>query len=339
MISVNNLKTDSKDDYEKVMTSIPSPEPAISCFDDLDFFKDFENEFPAIVYNDAQTSKSDLLTELILSPQHIDEFNLNDKTSLSEYDEEEQNILYFNDLFPFNIIHPGDLKTEKDNDDNEIDIIQSSGILFYLFMNLYVSLGVSFNPKRYYKDGVYTRMLRRPRSRATRYGYFMIYQEGGCSRCRDCSRDLKIDIRYVMVSRVLRLALKYGEELPIIDMAELVRLKICIEIDNTWAWVAMGPERKPDATTGAPGVAQDAPARMDRLEKDVHEIRGVLAEQREVIDAMARDLLRFTVCAASRIAQLLDSARVTYTPYSETRIPYQRGVRCRTDGANTSTAH
>ncbi|GJR08547.1 hypothetical protein Tco_0791199 [Tanacetum coccineum] len=45
---------------------------------------------------------------------------------MSEYDEEEQNVLYFNDLFPFNIIHPNDLKTEKDNDDNDIDIIQSS---------------------------------------------------------------------------------------------------------------------------------------------------------------------------------------------------------------------
>ncbi|GJZ60206.1 hypothetical protein Tco_0616022 [Tanacetum coccineum] len=94
MISVNNLKTDSENDYEKVMPSIPSPEPAISCFDDLDFFKDFENEFPAIVYNDAQTSKSDLLTELIFNPQHINEFDLSDETSLSEYDEEEQNILY-----------------------------------------------------------------------------------------------------------------------------------------------------------------------------------------------------------------------------------------------------
>ncbi|GKA96779.1 hypothetical protein Tco_0818874 [Tanacetum coccineum] len=124
MISVNNLKTDSENDYEKVMPSIPSPEPAISCFDDLDFFKDFENEFPAIVYNDAQTSKSDLLTEPILNPQHIDEFDLSDETSLSEYDEEEQNILYFNDLFPFNIIRSDDLKSEKDKDDNDIDITQ-----------------------------------------------------------------------------------------------------------------------------------------------------------------------------------------------------------------------
>ncbi|GJZ34682.1 hypothetical protein Tco_0580499 [Tanacetum coccineum] len=36
------------------MPSILSPEPAISYCDDLDFFKDFKNESPAIVYNDAQ---------------------------------------------------------------------------------------------------------------------------------------------------------------------------------------------------------------------------------------------------------------------------------------------
>ncbi|GKE68910.1 hypothetical protein Tco_1526982, partial [Tanacetum coccineum] len=68
MISVNDLKKDSENDYEKVMPSIPSPKPAISCFDDLNIFTDFENEFPVIVYNDAQTSKSNLLTEPILNP-------------------------------------------------------------------------------------------------------------------------------------------------------------------------------------------------------------------------------------------------------------------------------
>ncbi|GKF74593.1 hypothetical protein Tco_0220925, partial [Tanacetum coccineum] len=32
-------------------------------------------------------------------------------------------------------------------------------------------------------------------------------------------------------------------ELPIIDMTELVRLHICAQFDDTWAWVAIGPER------------------------------------------------------------------------------------------------
>ncbi|GJS24771.1 hypothetical protein Tco_0453403 [Tanacetum coccineum] len=126
MIYVNDLKTDSENDNEKVMPSIPLLEPTTSYIDDLDFFKDFKKEFPAIVYNDAQTSKSDLLTEPTLNPQHIDKFNLNNETSLPEYDEEEQKIVYFNDLFPFNVIHPNDLKLDEDNDNNEINIIQSS---------------------------------------------------------------------------------------------------------------------------------------------------------------------------------------------------------------------
>ncbi|GKC07524.1 hypothetical protein Tco_0999134 [Tanacetum coccineum] len=85
IISVNDLKTDSENDNNKVnMPLLPSPEPTVSCFDL--YFNDFENEFLAIVYNDAQTSKLDFLTEPTLSPQHIDEFNLKDETSLSEFD-------------------------------------------------------------------------------------------------------------------------------------------------------------------------------------------------------------------------------------------------------------
>ncbi|GJW50324.1 hypothetical protein Tco_0091675 [Tanacetum coccineum] len=60
IIYVNNLKTDSENANDKVnMPLFPSPEPMVSYFDDLDYFKDFENKFPAIVYNDAQTSKLD----------------------------------------------------------------------------------------------------------------------------------------------------------------------------------------------------------------------------------------------------------------------------------------
>ncbi|GJZ11319.1 hypothetical protein Tco_0546078 [Tanacetum coccineum] len=76
IISVNDLKTDSENDNDKVnIPLLPSPEPTVSYFDDLDYLKDFEKEFPAIVYNDAQTSKLDFLTEPTLSPQYIDEFN------------------------------------------------------------------------------------------------------------------------------------------------------------------------------------------------------------------------------------------------------------------------
>ncbi|GJS84114.1 hypothetical protein Tco_0750655 [Tanacetum coccineum] len=114
-------------DLENEFPAIVYHDAQTSELDDLDYFNDFEKEFPAIVYNDAQTSKLDFLTEPTLSPQHIDEFDLKNETSLSKCDEEEQNVLYFNDLFPFNVIYPHDLKSDKDNDDEKIDIKQSSG--------------------------------------------------------------------------------------------------------------------------------------------------------------------------------------------------------------------
>nr|GEW71815.1 hypothetical protein [Tanacetum cinerariifolium] len=76
IIYVDNLKTDSENDNDKFnMPSFSSPEPMVSYFDDLDYFKDFEKEFPAIIYNDALTSKLDILTEPTVNPQHVNEFN------------------------------------------------------------------------------------------------------------------------------------------------------------------------------------------------------------------------------------------------------------------------
>ncbi|GJR82804.1 hypothetical protein Tco_0153589 [Tanacetum coccineum] len=154
-------------------------------------------------------------------------------------------------------------------------------------------------------------------------------------------------------------------ELPIIDMAELVRLHIYVQLDDTWAWVAMGLERQPDAAAGALRVAHDAlvineggqadpapvhappplpapartmPQRMARLEEDAHEIRGILTEQREVIDAMARDFSRFSTWVTTGFGWMMDKAGVTYVPYAQTRVSYQRRIRQRTGEASTSTA-
>nr|GEW48889.1 hypothetical protein [Tanacetum cinerariifolium] len=129
VIYVDNLKIDSENDNVKFdMPSFPSLEPTVSYSDDLDYFKDFETEFPDNVYNDALASKLDSLTEPAVSPHHIDKLSLKNDTSLSKYDEKEQNIVYFNDLFPLNMIYLDNLKSDKDNDDDdEINIIQYLG--------------------------------------------------------------------------------------------------------------------------------------------------------------------------------------------------------------------
>ncbi|GJY91986.1 hypothetical protein Tco_0507768 [Tanacetum coccineum] len=121
-------------------------------------------------------------------------------------------------------------------------------------------------------------------------------------------------------------------ELLIIDMAELVGLQIYEQLDDTWAWVAMGPERQPDATADTLGVApppppaasRTMPQRMARLEEDVHEIRGALTKQHEVIDAMARDFSRFCTWTTTSLIQMMDRAGVKYMSYSQTLREYTR---------------
>ncbi|GJR73589.1 hypothetical protein Tco_0085954 [Tanacetum coccineum] len=358
IISVNDLKTDLENDNEKVnMPSFPPPEPTVSCFDDLDFFKDFENEFPAIVYNNAQTSKSNLLTEPILNPQHIDEFNLKDETSLSECDEEEQNVLNFNDLFPFNVIYPNDSKSDKDNDDDKVDIEHSSGDLSVKPLPDVINTDVGAYAHGYaplpphnhrhlwlhYQD--LAKRIRMVYTRDNEQEVFMshawrrlfgiqaplvqefILEFFSTCRIRDemgldvaglhTTEEMAEDgfgaywlgservipdkgilvitgLRFLLIggrhlkmhtkgrkssaklSRghfIGRLAHHFGlvsddglkglsivtRELSLIDMGELVKLNICKEIGDDWAWIALGPERQQVAVAGAPRATKDAP--------------------------------------------------------------------------------
>ncbi|GJT63758.1 hypothetical protein Tco_1015238 [Tanacetum coccineum] len=72
--------------------------------------------------------------------------------------------------------------------------------------------------------------------------------------------------------------------------------------------------------------------RMARLEEDVHEIRGALTEQREVIDVMDHDFSRFSTWVTTGIGRMMDRVGVSYTPYSQTHMSYQRRVRQRSHG-------
>ncbi|GJY47168.1 hypothetical protein Tco_0436231, partial [Tanacetum coccineum] len=47
----------------------------------------------AIVYNDALTSELEFSSEPMVSPQHVDELNWKNETSLSEYDDEKYNVI------------------------------------------------------------------------------------------------------------------------------------------------------------------------------------------------------------------------------------------------------
>ncbi|GJX65195.1 hypothetical protein Tco_0299538 [Tanacetum coccineum] len=102
--------------------------------EDVYYLRFFDEEFPAIINNDALASKLGFSSEPTISPQHIDEINLKNETSLSEYDDEKYNVISYNDLFFFNIISVNESKLDTGNDDDKIDVKQSWGI--YLLNHL-----------------------------------------------------------------------------------------------------------------------------------------------------------------------------------------------------------
>ncbi|GJU85842.1 hypothetical protein Tco_1293388 [Tanacetum coccineum] len=475
-----------------------------------DDLKKAQDHISTIVYDDALTCKSNFLTEPTLSPQHIDEFDLKDETSFSECDEVEQNVLYFNDLFSFNISYPDNLQSDKDNDDNKIDIIQSSGDMAFpprdqrhqylrygglKYTNADIADFETRLAKIYIREvhnihvfdfwGMSDLMAEGLRGRMLRDRVCLLAELGGgylrlealeeietagfglywaksarqihdkgdlsaywigissmgdilgtppsytlirdpmlgllhrliaCSMAGRSQAPEKVtvtnlfylrgmDVGSVNVPYLLarylrlfasgrkqgamisggqfdaRLAEHFGlltkerlqgltvimRDLPVIDMTELVRLQICEEIDDTWAWVAQGPKRQQVAAAGVPEASKDAPVadegapaipapvqapqppppvagpaqtmaqRLARVEEDMHEIRGELGEQREILDSMAYDFSQFSTWTVVGLSQMTSQARVRYTSYADFQIPYARHTRRRTDGANTST--
>ncbi|GJT10175.1 hypothetical protein Tco_0857217 [Tanacetum coccineum] len=92
-------------------------------------------------------------------------------------------------------------------------------------------------------------------------------------------------------------------ELSIIDMAELDALVI-----DEGGQANPTPVQAPPLP---PAAARTMPQRMARLEEDVHEIRGTLAEQHDVISAMAHDFSRFCTWTTTSLVRMMDRAGVT----------------------------
>ncbi|GJR42544.1 hypothetical protein Tco_1310647 [Tanacetum coccineum] len=80
---------------------------------------------------------------------------------------------------------------------------------------------------------------------------------------------------------------------------------ICDELDDTWVWVALGPERQPDAVAGALEVTKGA--------SDIDEGAQAVLGLREVLDSMARDFSRFVIWTISSLSLMMDKSGVRLT--------------------------
>ncbi|GKC80163.1 hypothetical protein Tco_1130937 [Tanacetum coccineum] len=219
------------------MPSFPSPEPTVSYFDDLDYFNNFEKEFPAIIYNDALTSKLDFLTEPTINPQHIDEFNSIDETSLSEFDIEHSS---------------GDLSVKPLPDVINIDVgAYAQGT---------VDTAYSLNEYSVYDTGINTAY---PRGVFISRAWRRLFEIRGLLEFFSTFKFGEVVVDLDMAG-ALQFQLGGGPDDEIchrlIACSIVGRSQAPKKLDDMWSWVAPGPERQPNVAAGAFEAAKDAPA-------------------------------------------------------------------------------
>ncbi|GKD79837.1 hypothetical protein Tco_1342458, partial [Tanacetum coccineum] len=133
------------------------------------------------------------------------------------------------------------------------------------------------------------------------------------------------------------------------------RLQICIEVDDTWAWVAMGPERQPDAAAGAPAVIEDALAIDEGDQAVLAPVQALAVNEGDQavlapVQAPRQPPPPPPPAAARTMPQrlgrleeeLMDASGLTYQAFDGTfrgssPAAFQRRTRQRTGEASTST--
>ncbi|GJS89219.1 hypothetical protein Tco_0771855 [Tanacetum coccineum] len=302
--------------------------PTVSYFDDLDYLKDFENEFPAIVYNDALTSKLDILTE----PTDNDDKPRMDVSVIPLANEINIDVGTY---------AQGMLMEHRDAQGQSVFTSRTWRRLFKIQGPLLGGVRRCMSWREFILGmGQHTA----EEIESVGFGAYwvesarQIPDKGDLSAywvgISSAGNFLGTTPSYTSIrDSMLRLCHR------LIACSIAGRSQICEELDDTWVWVALGLERQQVTATGAPKVAKDAlvvdegasavpapaqvpqppPAaglartmaqRIARLEEDVHGMRGALGEQRE--------------------------AGVRYTSYADFQIPYVRRTRLRTDDVDTS---
>ncbi|GJT32084.1 zf-CCHC domain-containing protein [Tanacetum coccineum] len=126
-------------------------------------------------------------------------------------------------------------------------------------------------------------------------------------------------------------------ELSVIDLHKLGRLNIYSRYDDTWAWVASGPERQQAATAGTPAAAEGAPIadegaqavpaslqapqpsppapqpqtmsqRIDRIEEEMRELRQSVVGLRGVVESSITEQTRVSSWMISCMTQFMDAS-------------------------------
>ncbi|GJY52690.1 hypothetical protein Tco_0443537 [Tanacetum coccineum] len=91
-------------------------------YDDIDIFKDFEADLPAIVYNDALAFDPKVSSEPTVSPHNAIKADFEFTISFSEFDDKDYTFIYDKNSYSYKLISVNDLKSDTCNDIDEINV-------------------------------------------------------------------------------------------------------------------------------------------------------------------------------------------------------------------------
>ncbi|GJX78453.1 hypothetical protein Tco_0326602 [Tanacetum coccineum] len=280
-------------------------------FEDIDYFKIFETKFPAIVYKEALTSEQEVSSEPTINPNHV-----NFEISFSKSDDEDNTFIYDKDSFSYKLISVNDLKSDKENDDDKINVELSSEDIYTKPLDS--DLDVDVDTYSHAFDENFETNHDRPRN--LRHAWLRFegqdYTDADIQDFED--RLGRIHDRQVHLGVITEESLQTltteVRGLTTIDMKELVRLRICERLLDILTWVALGPPRRDVAICGAPQVDPEitqggfaameasqmpqaaalAPRRVgdrvQRLEEEVYKLGEILVQKGALIDRMSTDV-------------------------------------------------
>ncbi|GJR19894.1 hypothetical protein Tco_0968421 [Tanacetum coccineum] len=102
-------------------------------------------------------------------------------------------------------------------------------------------------------------------------------------------------------------------ELSLIDMGELIKLTICMEVGDNWAWVALEEKRQPVAVSAAPGDVEECAQR--RLEEEIQGLRQDVRSLQGLMKRPMTDQGRFSTWMVSCMMQLMKASGRTYQAF------------------------
>ncbi|GJT48702.1 hypothetical protein Tco_0974859 [Tanacetum coccineum] len=100
----------------------------VNYFDDIDYFRDFKSEFPAIVFNETPVSKLESQPKPTVSSPIVKNLDFDFKISFDEYDDEDYTFAYDKNSFSYKLIPISNSKPDSVNDDQFNNLESSSNV-------------------------------------------------------------------------------------------------------------------------------------------------------------------------------------------------------------------